>query len=91
MSAWVEVAACEVIGRDLDERRFDVRARLERARASRHELAARRHVQNARGGAGNDVQALRRLVPVDAGNRSEQTLRVGCSGCSKMRSTGPTS
>src|SRR5438477_9115949 len=54
----VEVAADEVAGRSLDQRRLDIGARLEPVRASRGEFAAGRQIENIGHRAWNCRQAL---------------------------------
>src|SRR4051794_11436223 len=75
MSAWIEMAADQMPGLHLGERRLLIGARLETVRTTGHELAADRHVENARHRSRNDIQAPR-AGAVHARNGAEQPLRV---------------
>ena len=78
-------------GVDLDERRLDVRARFEAARAARHELAADRQVDECRHVAGNDGAGARAFAPSTLGIDPSSPCVYGCSGLRNSSSTGATS
>ena len=75
-SSWYRWQRTRWSGVDLDERRFDVGARLEAVLAARHELAADRQADECRESFPGITVSAARLDAVHARNRPEQPLRV---------------
>src|ERR1700730_9337153 len=72
----VQVAADEVAGSVLHQRRLDVRARLEPVRASGRKFASCRQLQNVRNRSGNRREPLG-LVAVHAREGAKEAASVG--------------
>src|SRR6476659_342559 len=72
----IEMATHPVTGRVFNQRRVDIRTRLEGVRAARHELAADGQAIDV-GDRSRDDGEPARLGAVDARNRPKQPVRVG--------------